>query len=74
MGTRGASLEGLARKYRKKGTEGADGQPLTYASWAEQGYSDLNSAKMTEEAVAELISDSLAGEVIADGQLSLIHI
>ena len=61
-------LEGLARKYRKKGTEGADGQPLTYASWAEQGYSDLNSAKMTEEAVAELISDSLAGEVIADGQ------
>ena len=61
-------LEGLARKYRKKGTEGADGQPLTYASWAEQGYSDLNSAKITEEAVAELISDSLAGEVIADGQ------
>jgi len=61
-------LEGLARKYRKKGTEGADGQPLTYASWADQGYSDLNSAKITEEAVAELISDSLAGEVIADGQ------
>lgn len=61
-------LEGLARKYRKKGTEGADGQPLTYASWAEQGYSDLNSAKITEEAVAELISDALAGNVIADGQ------
>lgn len=61
-------LEGLARKYRKKGTEGADGKPLSYASWAESGYSDLNSAKVTEEAVAEMISDSLAGNVMADGQ------
>ena len=54
-------LERLSRQYSKP-KEG-----MTYGQWAVQNYPDLDAVSQQEEAIAEMISDSLTGGVLIDG-------
>ena len=54
-------LERLSRQYSKP-KEG-----MTYAQWAVQNYPDLDAVSQQEEAIAEMISDSLTDGVLIDG-------
>lgn len=52
-------LERLTRRYKKAGTE------KTYRDWAMSQYADFdNPVKIIEEAVAEMVSDSIMGKVV----------
>jgi hypothetical protein len=54
-------LERLSRQYSKP-KEG-----MTYAQWAVQTYPKLDAVSQQEEAIAEMISDSLTDGVLIDG-------
>ncbi len=54
-------LERLSRKYQKPGTG------KTYGQWAFDEYGDASAVVQQEEAIAELISDSLTTGVVMDG-------
>ena len=56
-------LERLSRKYQKPGTG------KTYGQWAFDTYGDASAVVQQEEAIAELISDSLTTGVVMDGTI-----
>jgi len=57
-------LERLATKYKKSGTE------QTYEQWAIENYPELRNrpTSLIEEAVAEMIKDSVAGRVVINAK------
>ena len=55
-------LERLTRQYSKPGTD------MTYGQWAVSTYPELSAVAQQEEAIAEMISDSLTNNVLIDGK------
>jgi hypothetical protein len=55
-------LERLTRQYSKPGTD------ITYGQWVVSTYPNLSAVAQQEEAVAEMISDSLTNNVLIDGK------
>jgi len=55
-------LERLTRQYSKPGTD------MTYSQWAVGTYPELSAVAQQEEAIAEMISDSLTNNVLIDGK------
>ena len=55
-------LERLTRQYSKPGTD------MTYGQWAVKTYPELSAVAQQEEAIAEMISDSLTNNVLIDGK------
>ena len=55
-------LERLTRQYTKPGTD------MTYGQWAVKNYPELSAVAQQEEAIAEMISDSLTNNVLIDGK------
>jgi len=56
-------LERLSRKYIKPGTN------TSYAAWASKTYRDRTPVEMQEEAIAEMLRDSLTDGVNIDGKV-----
>tara|TARA_R100001509_G_scaffold59645_1_gene32901 strand:- start:671 stop:7159 length:6489 start_codon:yes stop_codon:yes gene_type:complete len=56
-------LERLSRKYIKPGTN------MSYAAWASRTYKDRTPVEMQEEAIAEMLRDSLTDGVNIDGKV-----
>jgi len=57
-------LERLSRKYVKPGTN------MSYAAWAARTYKDRTPVEMQEEAIAEMLRDSLTDGVNIDGKVT----
>ena len=57
-------LERLSRKYTKPGTN------MSYAAWAARTYKDRTPVEIQEEAIAEMLRDSLTDGVNIDGKVT----